>query len=149
MTNHTIHGAHYKLKYHWPWHQLVLPILLGMKDRFNIAVEEDFLICFNFVSRFGEYLMSLVISNVPVLVGSLVLPAPSVVKLGLNICFFLLSRCRCLLGCCCESITCFLNSFTVIGGGIEEPEGTNSSVSFLFRLSGNSGCCGIRYFPAG
>ena len=30
-----------------------------------------------------------------------------VVKLMLNICFFLLSRCRCLLGCCCESITCF------------------------------------------
>ena len=31
----------------------------------------------------------------------------SVVKSGLNICFFLLSCCRCLLGCCCESITCF------------------------------------------
>ena len=31
----------------------------------------------------------------------------SVVKMGLNICFFLLSCCRFLLGCCCESITCF------------------------------------------
>ena len=30
-----------------------------------------------------------------------------VVKLGLNICFFLLSHYLCLLGCCYESITCF------------------------------------------
>ena len=31
----------------------------------------------------------------------------SVVKLELNMCFLLLFRYRCLLGCCCESITCF------------------------------------------
>ena len=44
----------------------------------------------------------------------------SVVKLGINICFSLLSRCRCLLGCCCEAITCFFlygHSWTVIRGG--------------------------------
>ena len=84
--------------------------------------------------------------NLSVLVGSLVLRAPSVVKLGLNICFFLLSRCRCLLSCCCESITCFfLHSHW---WRYEEPEGINSSLSFRFRLSGNLGAASKRSFPA-
>ena len=71
----------------------------------------------------------------------------SVVKLGLNICFFLLSRCRCLLSCCCESITCFfLHSHW---WRYEEPEGINSSLSFRFRLSANRGGASKRSCPAG
>ena len=75
-------------------------------------------------------------------------PSPTFASLvGLNICFFLLSRCRCLFGCCCESINCFF----LYGhwSRYEEPEGINSSLSFLFRLSGNRGSSSKRYFPAG
>ena len=54
----------------------------------------------------------------------------SAAKLGVNICFFLLSRCRCLLSCFRGSITCFfLHSHW---WRYEEPEGINSSLSFLF-----------------
>ncbi len=38
MINHTMHGAHYHLKWYWPWHQLVLSILLGINDWPSIAV---------------------------------------------------------------------------------------------------------------
>ena len=71
----------------------------------------------------------------------------SAANLGLNICFFLPSRCRCLLSCFCESISCFfLHNHR---WRYKEPEGINSSLSFLLRLSGNSGTSSKRYFPAG
>ena len=74
----------------------------------------------------------------------------SAAKLGLNICFFLLSRCRCLLSCFCQSITCFfLHSHWWSLWRFEEPEGINSSLRFLFRHSGNCGTSSKRYFPAG
>ena len=60
----------------------------------------------------------------------------SVVKLGLYICFFLLTCCQCLLRCCCESITCFL--LHSHWWRYKVPEGINSLVSFIFRLSSNT-----------
>ncbi len=71
----------------------------------------------------------------------------SVVKLGLAVCFFRLVVGVCLVVAVTQSTTCFFihsHWWTY-----EKPEGINSSLSFLFRLSGNSRSSSKRYFPAG
>ena len=68
-------------------------------------------------------------------------------KSGLAVCLFRLVVGVCLVVAVTQSITCFFihsHWWTY-----EKPEGINSSLSFLFRLSGNSRSPSKRYFPAG